>query len=313
MAEKTEMAEMQKRVREIAGEKDFFILAHNYQYPEVQDVADFVGDSLVMAQKAVEAPNMNILVCGVWFMAETAAILNPDKRVFSPEPDSRCPMARMVDVATIRALKERNPGAPVVAYVNTTAEVKAESDVCCTSANAVDVVRSLDAGKVIFVPDVNLGLYVQKMVPEKEVILPAGYCPTHQGITREQIMALKEQHPDAEVLVHPECTPDVIDLADGVYSTQGMLLHARNSSAKEFIVGTEKEHAYRLKKALPEKEFYAIPTAVCPNMKKITLEKVLRALEKEVYEVKVPEDVAKRARRALERMLEIGRGEKNGR
>lgn len=301
------LSEKQLRIRQLAEEKDVVIFAHNYQLPEVQQVADVVGDSLVLARKGVETPQKTILFCGVWFMAESAAILSPDKTVLTPEPESICPMARMVDAHIVRSMREQHPGVPVVAYVNTTADVKAEVDVCCTSANAVDVIKSLDVDEVIMVPDCNLAQYVQRFFPEKKIIIPEGYCPTHRsGITVEAISELKKEHPDAEVMVHPECVPEVIDMAEGAYSTEGMIRRARESPAREFIVGTEKEHAYRLATLMPDKIFHAIPTAVCPNMKKINLDKILNSLEKNVHEVKVREDIRQRAVQSLERMISIG-------
>ncbi|MDG6221582.1 MAG: quinolinate synthase NadA [Candidatus Thermoplasmatota archaeon] len=303
-----ELSEKQQHIRQLAKEKDVVILAHNYQPPEVQDIADIIGDSLALSRQARDASQSTILFCGVWFMAESAAILSPNKTVLIPEPGAICPMARMVDAETVRMLRSRYPEAVFVAYVNTTADVKAEVDICCTSANAVKVVKSIPQKQVVMVPDCNLALYTRRLVPEKEIILPAGYCPTHQaGITPEAIRELKEKHPGAEVMVHPECIPEVIDLADGAYSTEGMITRARESPSMEFIVGTEKEHAYRLKTLLPDKTFHSIPSAICPNMKKINLDKVLTSLEKGVHVVDVPEDIRKRALVPLERMLEAGR------
>ena len=302
------LTEMQHQVRALASEKDTIILSHNYQLPEIQQVADIVGDSLVLASKAVDAGHRNILLCGVRFMAETAAILNPEKNVLMPDLDARCPMAEMVDAETVRILKDRYPGVPVVAYVNTTADIKAEADICCTSANSVDVVRSLPQKQVIMVPDCNLSLYTKRFFPEKDIIMPAGYCPTHQaGITPEAILEVKRKHPGAVVLVHPECIPEVIDMSDGAFSTEGMAKYVAGSDAREFIVGTEKEHAYRLSSMFPGKVFHPLPTAICPNMKKNTITKVLKSLESMQYSVTVPEDVAERARRALDAMLEVGR------
>lgn len=300
--------DVQHRIRELAREKDVYILAHNYQIPEVQQVADTVGDSLVLAKKAVEASQKTILLCGVYFMAETAAILNPSKTVLIPDIEAKCPMAMMVDAESVRLMRDMYPGAPVVAYVNTTAEVKAEADVCCTSANAIDVVKRLSEEEVIMVPDCNLAMYVQRFFPEKKIIPSAGYCPTHQaGITPEDIAEMKEKHPEAEVIVHPECVPSVIDMADGVYSTEGMSRHVAGSSSREFIIGTEKEHAYRLSVLFPEKIFHSLPSAVCPNMKKITLSKVINSLETMQFPVRVPSDISERAKHALDAMLETGR------
>jgi len=293
----------QARIRDLAKRNDVIIIAHNYQAPEVQDVADIVGDSLVLAMKARDAENENILFCGVDFMAESAKALSPDKKVIHPVPGSICPMAHMVDVEGLKALKAEHPGAEVIAYVNTTAEVKAHVDICCTSANAVKVARSVVSDEVIFVPDSNLGRYVQAQVPEKDIILWAGYCHVHQDITMEQVMELRKLHPAAEVMVHPECTLDVIDLADVVTSTEGMLRYALSSDSSEFIVATERELCHRLRLKMPGKRFYPIETALCPNMKKITLDNVLSALEDMGPLVELDPDVIEGNRPPLERML----------
>jgi len=295
----------QQRIRELAKEKDVVILAHNYQVPEVQDVADIVGDSLVLAMKAAKVEQSAILFCGVDFMAESAKALSPEKKVIHPVPGSRCPMAHMVEVDTLLEFKKEHPGAPVVAYVNTTAEVKAHADICCTSANAVKVVRSLPQKEIIFIPDCNLGLYVQSRLPEKKILPWAGYCHVHNDITVEQIRELKEKHPDALVLVHPECTLDVIAAADKVTSTEGMIRFAIESDAKEFIIGTEEGLTYRMSKEIPGKVFHPIPTAVCPNMKKIRIEDVLKALENMGPEVHLSEEIIEANRPPLERMLAL--------
>ncbi|MCD6542228.1 MAG: quinolinate synthase NadA [Thermoplasmata archaeon] len=299
-----------EKINELKKRNNAVILAHNYQLPEVQDIADFVGDSLDLARKAMNTDADYIIFCGVNFMAETAKILNPDKVVIHPDIGSRCPMADMVDVESLSWLQEKHPDAATVAYVNTTADVKAISDICCTSSNAVKVIRSLEEKKIIFVPDQNLGMYAKRFIKDKEIILWQGMCPTHHNnIRKEDILRLKEEHPDAEIMVHPECRPEVIDIADFVFSTNGMVRHARESSSREFIVGTEKELCYRLKKENPEKEFYPVPTAVCPNMKKITLDKVIRSLEKLEPELKISQDIMEKARIPIERMMEIGRGD----
>jgi len=295
----------QVMIRSLAEEKDVLILAHNYQVPEVQQVADIVGDSLVLAMKARETDRSVILFCGVDFMAEAAKALNPDRTVVHPVPGSICPMAHMIDVDSLREFRKDYPGVPVVAYVNTTASVKAESDICCTSANAVKVVRSLPGKQVIFVPDSNLALYVQSQVPEKEVIPWAGYCHVHQGITSAQIVSLKAAHPDAVVLVHPECTPEVIAMADVVASTEGMIKHAIQSAASEFIVGTEEGLAYRMSVEIPGKRFYAIKEAICPNMKKIRIADVLKALQTLSPTVELDQDLIERNKIPLERMLAV--------
>ena len=298
---RTELIEQLARLKE---ERKAVVLAHNYQLGEVQDVADFVGDSLELSQRATEVEAEVIVFCGVMFMAETAKILNPQRTVLIPDPRAGCPMCEMAPVEEVRKRKAELPGVPVVAYVNTTAAVKAEVDICCTSANAVKVVNSLPDRRVLFLPDKNLGLWVQRHT-EKEIILWNGYCPTHQRIMAHDVRRLKEKHPEAVVIVHPECTPDVIDLAHEVLSTGQMIRWARQAAAREVIVGTEVGLIHRLKVENPEKTFIPISfLTTCPNMKRITLEKVVWALEDMQHPVEVPEEITARARRAIERMLE---------
>jgi quinolinate synthase len=300
-------------VKELKERNDIVLLVHNYQRTEIQDVADFLGDSLELAKRATEVSEQNIVFCGVDFMAESAKILNPSKRVVHPiSPPTlvaKCPMAGMVDVEGLEALKKQHPDAVVVSYVNTTADVKSISDVCCTSANAVEVVSSLPEKEVIFVPDTNLGLYVMRFVTDKELILWPGYCRTHVWITAEEIERLKEEHPEAEVIVHPECTPDVIDVADHVRSTQGMVKRVKESENREFIIGTERELVYRLKRENPDKEFHYTEKAICPNMKEVTPQNVLRSMETLEPEVTLDDRTIELARKPLERMIEIGRRE----
>lgn len=304
------MSSLAKKVAELKKERNAVILVHNYQLPEVQDIGDIVGDSLGLAVQASKTDADVIIFCGVDFMAESALILNPGKDIIHPEPKSKCPMAAMITGAGLKELKEKHPDAVVVSYVNTTAEVKAESDICCTSSNAVKVVKSVPENKIIFTPDENLGRYVSRFVPEKEMILWPGYCDTHQNrITVKDLQKLKDKHPEAGVIVHPECTPDVIDFADYAYSTEGMLRHCRSSARSEFILGTEKEMAYRLEKEIPSKTFYTLSTAVCPNMKKITLKKVIKSLETLSPKITIDPKIIERAKRPLERMIEIGRGD----
>ena len=300
------LSSVQQRIRALALERNAIILAHNYQVPEVQDIADIVGDSLVLSMKATEAKCSAIVFCGVDFMAESAKALNPEKKVIIPVPGARCPMAHMVDVESLRRFREGHPGAPVVAYVNTTAEVKAEADICCTSANAVKVVRSLQEKEVIFIPDSNLALYVRSQVPEKMILPWAGYCHVHQGITVEQVIALKRAHPKAKFMAHPECIPDVLAMADKVASTEGMLRYAKEDPSDEFIVGTEEGLSYRLSKEVRGKRFHSIPEAICPNMKKTGLADVLRALETMGPEVTLDPETIRRNRIPLERMLALG-------
>jgi quinolinate synthase len=281
------------------------ILAHNYQLGEVQDVAGFVGDSLELSRKATEVEADTIVFCGVMFMAETAKILNPQRTVLIPDPLAGCPMCDMAPAEAVRKRKAELPGVPVVAYVNTTADVKAEADICCTSANAVKVVESVPEDRVLFLPDKNLALWVQRHT-KKEVIPWNGHCPTHQRILTHDVRRLREEHPKAAVMVHPECTPDVVDLADEVLSTGQMIRWARETAVQEIIVGTEVGLIHRLKKESPEKTFIQIgPLTTCPNMKRITLEKVLWALEDMQHPVGVPEETAAKARQAIERMLAV--------
>ena len=281
------------------------ILAHNYQLGEIQDVADFVGDSLELSRKAAETTADTIVFCGVHFMAETAKILSPEKTVLLPDLQAGCPMADMLTVEQLREFKAQYPGRPVVAYVNTSAAVKAEVDICCTSANAIKVIEALDADEILFVPDKCLADYAQSKTSKKIIPYP-GYCPTHLRILPEDIMKQKELHPNALVLAHPECSRAVIQLADEVCSTSGMLRFARESAAQEFIIGTEEGIIHRLKKENPEKRFYS-PTvlAICPNMKLITLEKLAWSLEDNQYPIELPSDIMDKARHAIQRMIEI--------
>ncbi len=253
-------------VQRLKREGNAVTLAHNYQRPEVQDAADYVGDSLGLAMQATEVDAETIIFCGVDFMGETAKILNPDKTVVHPNEEARCPMAAMVDVDGLQALKKEHPEAAIISYVNTTAEVKAASDICCTSSNAVKVIKSLPQRDVIFVPDEHLGSYAQRFLPDTNLILWPGVCPTHDKIMAPDIKSLQQQHPKAEIMVHPECRPEVIDLADKVLSTGGMINHAGATETDEFIVGTEKELCYRLSEEYPGKRFYPVNTARCPNM-----------------------------------------------
>ncbi|MDG6224971.1 MAG: quinolinate synthase NadA [Candidatus Thermoplasmatota archaeon] len=298
------MSAVQRRIRDLAMEKDVLILAHNYQVPEVQDIADIVGDSLVLALKARDSKMSNILLAGVDFMAETAKTVNPQRRVIHPVPGATCPMANMIDVDSLADLRKRHPNAPVVAYVNTTAEVKAVSDVCCTSANAVQVVSSLDEEEVIFIPDSNLGQYVQSMLPGKRIVIWPGHCHVHTGITVDDIKRLKAAHPGSRTVVHPECPMDVIEISDRVASTEGMLKYALEDGSIEFIVGTEEGLVHRMRKEIPGKIFHPISGAVCPNMKKIGLEDILRSLETMSPTVEMDDEVIDGNRRCLERMFE---------
>jgi quinolinate synthase len=293
------------RILELKKDRNATILAHNYQIGEVQDVADFLGDSLGLSIKAAQVEEDVILFCGVHFMAETAAILAPDKTVLTPEPEAGCPMADMIEADELIRWKKDYPGRPVVCYVNTTAAVKAECDICCTSSNALDVVESLDAEEILFAPDKNLAGCVARNT-SKTIIPWDGYCYVHNNIPAREVREKMERHPAAEVWVHPECRPEVIDLAHRVLSTGKMISEARITPKQEIIIGTETGIIYRLQKENPSKMFYpAKELALCANMKKITLRKVLHSLENMEYEVKVAPDVSRRARGAIERMTQI--------
>lgn len=299
---RTEIAD---RIARLKKERKAVILAHNYQLGEVQDIADFVGDSLELSQRATQVAGDTIVFCGVTFMAETAKLLNPQRTILIPDPLAGCPMCEMAPVEAVRKRKAELPGVPVVAYVNTSADVKAEVDICCTSANALKVVESVPGDRLLFVPDKNLGHWVQRHT-DKEIILWEGHCPTHQRILAQDVVRLRAEHPKAGLMVHPECTPDVVDLADEVLSTGQMLRWARETEVEEIIVGTEVGLIHRLKKESPEKRFYPISMlSTCPNMKRITLEKVAWALEDMQHEIDVPEAIAGKARRSIERMLEV--------
>jgi quinolinate synthase len=300
-------AELIERIGDLKEQRQAVILAHNYQAGEVQDIADFVGDSLDLSQTAARTEAKVIVFCGVHFMAETASILSPDKTVLLPDINAGCPMANMVTASQLRDKKRELAHVSTVCYVNSSAEVKAESDICCTSANAVRVVESLDSDEILFVPDQYLGHYVSTKTDKKLTLWP-GYCPTHVRIIPEDIVKLRQGYPQAKVIVHPECRPEVINLADEVLSTSGMIGFARRTDAEVIIVGTEIGILHRIRKETPAKRFLpASERAVCPNMKKINLEKILWSLEELSPEVKVPEEIRLKAKLAVDRMLAIGR------
>ncbi|MHB8771239.1 MAG: quinolinate synthase NadA [Syntrophales bacterium] len=301
--------EIVEKIAKLKQERRAVILAHNYQIAEVQDVADFVGDSLELSIKASQTDAEVIVFCGVHFMAETAKILSPRKTVLLPDENAGCPMADMITAEQLAGLKAEHPGAKVLCYVNTSAEVKAQCDLCCTSANAVRMVEEVlkDAPEIIFIPDKYLAAFVARKTG-REFITWQGFCPTHARILPEHIEAARARHPGAAVMVHPECRPEVAALADIVISTGGMSRFAKETPAREIIVGTEPGIIHRLRKEVPDKIFHPVSEFVsCPNMKKTTLEKVLWSLEDMTHRIEVAEDIAARARRSIEAMLNVGR------
>lgn len=300
-------AELKAELISLKKKRNAVILSHNYQLGEIQDMADFVGDSLELSQNAAKTNADVIVFCGVHFMAETASILCPDQVVLLPDMHAGCPMSDMITAERLRQEKKEHPKAVVVCYVNTTAEVKAESDICCTSANAVKVVESLGDREILFVPDQYLGSYVAAKAG-REMILWPGYCPTHIRIQPQDIVRQKAEHPQGKVIVHPECRPEVKVLADEVLSTGGMIRFARETKATEIVVGTEIGILHRLRKENPQKRFFAASEqAVCPRMKLITLERVLWSLQEMTPVVKVPEEIRLKAKVAVDRMMAIGR------
>lgn len=302
MASQTE--ELKNEIKRLAREMNAVIYAHNYQCREVQEVADHLGDSLELSRLAARSAEEIIVFAGVKFMAETAKILAPGKTVLLPRLDAGCPMADMITLEELRELRAQYPGAMVVTYVNSTAEIKAESDLCCTSANAVQVVRNVPARQVIFIPDQNLGAYVASKIPEKEILLFEGHCYVHNRIKSEEIEEMKRLHPDAEVLIHPEAPMNVLRLADEVLSTGGMLAHVAKSRALEYIVATEQGLLERLAAENPGKRFYpALRPKICSNMKRTSLKDVLDALQKQQYRIEVDQGIADSARKALTEML----------
>jgi len=292
-----------RQILALKKEKGAVLLVHNYQIPEIQDLADFLGDSLDLSRKAASTPEETIVFCGVRFMAETAKILSPSKKVLLPRIDAGCPMAETIDADGLRKLKSLHPKAVVVTYVNSTAEVKAESDVCCTSANAVRVVQNVRADEILFTPDRNLAAYVQRFT-HKKIIPWQGFCYVHEQFKKQDILRARQSHPDALLLVHPECSPDVVDLADNVLSTSGMIRFAKESSASSFLIATEEGLIHRLKKENPRKTFHSAgPSRTCRNMKMTRLEDLWLSLSRDQFRIDVPEPVASRARKALESML----------
>lgn len=301
-----ENKDLKIEILELKKKRNAVIVAHNYQADDVQEIADVVGDSYALS-KFCASDNAEVIVfCGVHFMAESAKILSPGKTVLLPEIDAGCPMADMVTAEPLREMKSRYPGAAVVCYINSTAEVKAESDVCCTSSNAINIVKKINNKDIIFVPDQNLGSYVSKQVPEKNIILWKGFCITHHKINVNEAKMIKEAYPDALMLVHPECKPDIVELADFVGSTKQIIDYATGSKNDKFIIGTEMGVMYKLKKNNPDKTFYLMSRGlICPNMKKTSLQSVYNALNGMKYEIKIDEEIRVKAKSSLDRMLEL--------
>ncbi len=300
---KEQNRELKERLLQLKKERNAIILAHYYQRDEIQEVADFRGDSFLLAQKAAQTDADVIVFCGVHFMGESAKILAPHKTVLIPDERAGCPMADMVNVDGLRALKKQHPNAKVVAYINTSAEIKAETDICCTSSNAIKVINSVDSDEIIWVPDKNLGHYVQQFT-DKKLIIWEGYCNTHDQLTVRDVEEMRAKHPGAVFVVHPECRPEVVKLGDYVGSTTGILKYCKESSAQSFIVGTEDGTGYQLRVDSPDKTFhFATKYLVCPNMKVNNLKKLVKALETMQPQVYVPPAIADQARLSLERML----------
>jgi len=298
-------SEIASRIEQLKKERNAVIIAHNYQIDEVQDVADFLGDSLQLSQEAAKLEEEVIVFCGVHFMAETAAILSPDKTILMPDINAGCPMADMITASELRDWKKQYPGRKVVCYVNTSAEVKAECDICCTSSNAVQVVEAVEGDEILFAPDKNLAAYVARFT-KKKIIPWDGYCYVHNNITLRHVREKKEQFPEAELWVHPECRPEVIDIADKVLSTGKMIKEARITTKADILIGTEAGIIYRMNKENPDKNFHPVKDfAHCSNMKKINLSKVLASLEDMKYKVDVPQNISQRAKGAIEKMVRL--------
>jgi quinolinate synthase len=296
---------LKERLLELKKERNAIILAHYYQRDEIQEVADFRGDSFLLAQKAAQTDADVIVFCGVHFMGESAKILAPNKTVIIPDERAGCPMADMVNVKGLQELKKQHPNAKVVTYINSSAEIKAETDICCTSSNAVKVVQSLDTDEIIWVPDKNLGHYVQQFT-DKKMIIWEGYCNTHDMLTVKDVEDMRAQYPHAQFIVHPECRPEVVELGDYVGSTTALIKYAKESDCQEFIVGTEDGTGYQMRVDNPHKKFhFATKYLVCPNMKVNNLKKLVKCLETMSPQIYVPPQVADRARLSLERMLQV--------
>lgn len=299
---------IKEKIRQLKKEKNAVILAHYYVSDEVQEIADYVGDSFFLSKKAKELEADILVFCGVSFMGESAKILNPNKLVLMPDMAADCAMAHMVELENIKKMREKHEDLAVVCYINSTAEIKCHADVCVTSANAVKIVKNLPNKNIFFIPDGNLGQYVKEQVPEKNVILNKGYCPVHQAMTIEEVRKTKKEHPNAELLVHPECVKALLDEADYIGSTSGIIQHVNKSTCQEFIIGTEIGVLYELKKQNPDKQFYTLSDhQICQDMKYITLEKVYDVLMNETNRVEMDEEKRKKALKPLERMLELAK------
>lgn len=295
-----------EKINKLKKDKNAIILAHSYQSIEIDTVADYVGDSLYLSQKAKETNAEIIVFAGVYFMAQTAKIISPEKKVLLPNKNAGCLMADMINLKQIVNFKQQHPNLPVVCYINSTAEVKSECDICCTSSNAVEIVKSLQAPKVLFVPDANLGKYVESQVKETEIITYNGCCPVHDKITENDILNIRKSFPEAKILIHPECKPSVSILGDYIGSTSGIFNYVKNSSCSQFVIVTEKGVHDRLKRDYPEKEFILISeNMLCESMKLTTLEEILYSLENEVNEIIINEEIRKQSSKCIERMLQV--------
>lgn len=302
------MKKLIERINELKKEKNAIILAHSYQNIEIDSVADYVGDSLYLSQKAKETQAEIIVFAGVYFMAQTAKIISPDKKVLLPNVNAGCLMADMINLHQMVDLKKRYPNIPVVCYINSTAEVKSKCDICCTSSNAIEIVRSLNAKQVLFVPDANLGKYVESQLENVEVITYNGCCPVHDNVTVENIKNMRDKYPNAKVLIHPECKPIVSSMGDYIGSTSGIIEYVKNSSHNQFVIVTEKGVADRLRRDYPDKEFILISDKMlCESMKLTTLNEILFSLENEVNEITLDEEVRKLSSKCIERMLEVSK------
>lgn len=302
------MKKLIEKINNLKREKNTIILAHSYQNVEIDEVADFVGDSLYLSQKAKETNAESIIFAGVYFMAQTAKIISPEKKVLLPNVNAGCLMADMINLKQIKDFKAQYPNLPVVCYINSTAEVKAECDICCTSSNAVEIVKSLNAPKVLFVPDANLGKYVESQLDGVEVITYSGCCPVHDDVTEKNILDMRAKYPNAKVLIHPECKPKISLLGDYIGSTSGIIDYVKNSEDNQFVIVTEKGVVDRLRRDYPEKEFILISEKMlCESMKLTTLEEILYSLENETNEITLDEEIRKNSANCIERMLKVSK------